>query len=243
MSNIVLFANVKSFLKENGVFFNADHPLRDDQVVRFSNHVVFEGGIGVLNGIEIPSMGMGSYSWSIIPSFVSVGRYCSIAGNLSFLGGRHPIEAVSSSSCLYDAEIGFGQWIRERYNARFPAVPNPQKHGIRIGNDVWIGEGVTIAQGVSIGHGAVVAARSVVTKDVAPYAIVGGNPAGLIRYRFSESVIQRLLASAWWDRNPQAIFGLDMSQPEAFLESLTHEIGPQEWRPPTFNSETLRAFA
>lgn len=74
-----------------------------------------------------------------------------------------------------------------------------------IGNDVWIGDGTFIKTGIGIGHGAVVGMGSVVTKDVAPYAIVAGNPATLIRYRFEPEVIQALLEMAWWNLDDHAL--------------------------------------
>jgi len=80
-----------------------------------------------------------------------------------------------------------------------------RKGQILIGNDVWIGNGVTILGGVRIGDGAVVAAGSVVVKDVPPYAVVGGNPAGIIRYRFEEEVIQKLQRIAWWNWSSEQI--------------------------------------
>ena len=75
----------------------------------------------------------------------------------------------------------------------------PQKGDVHIGNDVWIGYKATIMAGVSIGDGAIIAANSTVTKDVAPYAIVGGNPAAEIRRRFSDDMIHKLLEMKWWD--------------------------------------------
>lgn len=80
-----------------------------------------------------------------------------------------------------------------------------RKGQILIGNDVWIGNGVTILGGVRIGDGALVAAGSVVVKDVPPYAIVGGNPARIIRYRFGEDIIRKLQRIAWWDWNSEEI--------------------------------------
>lgn len=68
-----------------------------------------------------------------------------------------------------------------------------------IGNDVWMGYDTLIMPGVKIGHGAIIAARAVVTKEVPPYAIVGGNPAQIIRFRFDEKTIERLLKLSWWD--------------------------------------------
>jgi virginiamycin A acetyltransferase len=75
----------------------------------------------------------------------------------------------------------------------------PHKGDTRVGNDVWIGYGSTVMPGVTIGDGAIVGSCSVVTKDVPPYAIVGGNPAKVIRYRFDEVTIARLLELRWWD--------------------------------------------
>ena len=75
----------------------------------------------------------------------------------------------------------------------------PQKGNTLIGNDVWIGYGATIMPGVTIADGAIIATKSVVTKDVAPYAIVGGNPAKEIKKRFSEADIKKLLELQWWD--------------------------------------------
>lgn len=108
-----------------------------------------------------------------------VGSYCSIAPNVSFLlGGEHQLQSVSTYPFKV---IAFGQ-KREALN----------KGNIVIKDDVWIGYGAIICSGVTIGQGAVIAAGAVVTKDVEPYAIVGGNPAKLIRYRFDQSLRDKL---------------------------------------------------
>jgi acetyltransferase-like isoleucine patch superfamily enzyme len=119
---------------------------------------------------------------------LEISDYCSIASDVGiFLGGEHHPEWVST--------YPFGALWREH------ATPlQPRSRGnVVIGSDVWIGRNATIMSGVTVGHGAVIAAKSLIVKDVAPYAIVGGNPAKLIRYRFDEDTIARLLAIAWWD--------------------------------------------
>src|SRR6185312_6866720 len=77
-----------------------------------------------------------------------------------------------------------------------------------IGNDVWIGQDVSLNRGVTIGDGAVVAGFSVVTRDVPPYAIVGGNPAKIIKYRFPEETINALLESRWWDYEAKHVMAM-----------------------------------
>tara|TARA_Y100001951_G_scaffold103761_1_gene113389 strand:+ start:421 stop:804 length:384 start_codon:yes stop_codon:yes gene_type:complete len=91
----------------------------------------------------------------------------------------------------------------------------------RIGNDVWLGHSARVRSGVEIGHGAVVAMGSVVTRDVPPYAIVGGNPARVLRWRFSEEIIDRLLASKWWDLSDEELreSAVLFDDPEKFLSA------------------------
>ena len=115
-----------------------------------------------------------------------VGKYCSIAGDVTiFLGGEHRIDTVASYP-FYERE-GIG-------------APNAYSKGnVVIGSDVWIGEGVTILSGVTIGDGAVIGACALVAKDVPPYAVMVGNQARIARYRFSKQHIAELLKLKWWD--------------------------------------------
>jgi acetyltransferase-like isoleucine patch superfamily enzyme len=121
---------------------------------------------------------------------LTIGRFCSIADKVEILlGGNHRTDWVSTYPFGAFPEIwpGAGQDFHASRGA------------VVIGSDVWLGSGAMILSGVTIGHGAVVAAQAVVTRDVPPYAIVGGNPAKIIRKRFDDERIAALLETAWWD--------------------------------------------
>jgi len=127
--------------------------------------------------------------WEELES-ITIGSFCSIADDVViFAGGEHRLDWVTT----YPLRIAFGDPLAGRDG--HPATKGTTK----IGNDVWIGFGATILSGVTIGDGAVIGARSVVTKDVAPYSVVGGNPAKQLRFRFSDAQITKLLAIEWWN--------------------------------------------
>ncbi|MCI8481398.1 MAG: CatB-related O-acetyltransferase [Oscillibacter sp.] len=134
------------------------------------------------------------YHYPINHERLTIGKFCSIACGAKFLfnSANHALGSLST----YPFPIFFEEW-------GLPVEDIPRawdnKGDIVIGNDVWIGYEAVILAGVTVGDGAVVGTRAVVTKDVPPYTIVGGVPAKPIRKRFSEAVIDRLLALQWWD--------------------------------------------
>jgi virginiamycin A acetyltransferase len=131
------------------------------------------------------------YHFDFIGDRLIIGRFCSIAAEVKFImnGGNHPTTWLTT----YPLPIFENGWAL----ATPPAWPH--KGDTTIGNDVWIGHGAVIMPGITIGDGAIIATASVVTKDVPPYAIVGGNPATVLRFRFDEATIARLLALRWWE--------------------------------------------
>jgi acetyltransferase-like isoleucine patch superfamily enzyme len=121
-----------------------------------------------------------------------IGKFCSIAGGvIIFLGGNHRTDWITT--------YPFSILSMDFPNARLIKGHPSSKGDVVIGNDVWIGYGATIMSGITIGDGAVIAAHAVVTKSVEPYAIVGGNPAKLIKKRFDDEIIRELLQISWWN--------------------------------------------
>lgn len=153
------------------------------------------------------------YHFDFIGDRLVIGKFCSIAHGATFImnGGNHRTDWFTN----YPFPIFGHGWEG--------AMPEawPHKGDTRIGNDVWIGHGAAFMPGVHVGDGAIVASKAVVTKDVPPYSVVGGNPARVIRYRFDEATVDALLEVRWWDwdieritRNLGAICGarLDLLQ-------------------------------
>lgn len=126
-----------------------------------------------------------------------IGSFTSIANGVVIGGGRHPMEWVGMSPVFYEG--------RDSVAAKFSKHSREPPRRVVIGHDVWIGHSAILLPGVSVGDGAVVGAGSVVTKVVPPYAIVGGNPARHIRYRFSDEIIRRLLVMQWWSMDERRL--------------------------------------
>jgi virginiamycin A acetyltransferase len=153
-----------------------------------------------------------AYHYDFIGDRLVIGRFCALAANVRFImnGANHAMSGIST----YPFNI-FGHGWEEGFDPQSWA--KELRGDTVVGNDVWIGYDATVLPGVTIGDGAVIAAKSVVSGDVPPYAIVAGNPGRLIRRRFDEATIARLLAVSWWDwpvdritRNLGAIRGGDV---------------------------------
>ncbi len=132
------------------------------------------------------------YHFDFVGDQLIIGKFCMIASGVTFImnGANHLSRSISS----YPFAIFGHAWADAMEGKSYPS-----KGDTVVGNDVWIGFDATIMPGVQIGDGAIIASKAVVTKDVAPYSIVGGNPAELIRKRFPAEEIDQLLALKWWD--------------------------------------------
>jgi acetyltransferase-like isoleucine patch superfamily enzyme len=122
--------------------------------------------------------------------FTTIGRYCSIAMTATAMNRNHPLGYKSTHAFFFNPKLKYCELDEISYT---PLV---------IGSDVWIGHSAIIHPNVkSIGHGAVIGAGAVINKDIPPYAVVVGNPARIVRYRFSPEVIEELLSGCWWDKD------------------------------------------
>jgi acetyltransferase-like isoleucine patch superfamily enzyme len=159
---------------------------------------IIEADVHVLEGCTINNSTIRRYSYvgkrSIVQNAV-VGTFCSIANDV-FIGlGTHPIDYFTTSPLLYRVNNTFKIKLIER------DLDFEEYRQIIIHDDVWIGSRAIILDGVTIGQGAIIAANTVVTKDVPPYAIVGGTPGKILKYRFDQAKINRLLESQWTSKD------------------------------------------
>lgn len=166
-------------------------------------------------------LGYGSYLGANCDISAVIGRYCSVSANVHTVLGRHPTERfVSTHPAFFStkAQAGFTFATQDLFQESIFA--DDERHCVCIGNDVWIGYGAVLLSGIHIGDGAVIAAGAVVTKDVEPFAVVGGVPARELRKRFDSETAEQLEKIAWWDWSIDRIRtnASDFSDVEAFLK-------------------------
>ncbi len=162
----------------------------------------FEGMNRLGDGTRFLNSSMGYASYISDHSFVKnavIGRYTCIANEVMTVAGNHPVSFASVHPAFYSV-TQVPSYVKQSKFEEFKYINSEKKISVKIGNDVWIGARAMILEGVTIGDGVVVAAGAIVTRDIPPYAIVGGVPAKIIRYRFDEKTIQELLQMKWWEK-------------------------------------------
>lgn len=159
----------------------------------------------------------GCFDYGAMDRYTTIGRYCSIARPVRVLNHNHPLVFKSTHAFFFNASFGHCGKDRTQYTP------------LSIGNDVWVGTNALILPHVKrIGDGAVIAAGAVVHNDVSPYAVVVGNPARTVRFRFPREVIEELLQSRWWDKPIEALAMDDFCgpyQPKLVPEEFVDVLG------------------
>lgn len=219
---IILTTDALKWLEENNISLHNRFGSRliVGNKISFIDDLEVEPYVGFHAGNTFCKMGYMSYSNSPVPQNISLERYCSLAWGLTFPSWNHPIHPISTSVFTHDpsTDLVVRALRAADTNKLNNLVPCPQKPPVKIENDVWIGQDSTILPGLVVGNGSIIAANSVVTRDVEPYAIVGGNPAKIIRFRFSVRVIEGLQRTEWWKYNFTDFNHLSISEPEKFID-------------------------
>jgi len=166
----------------------------------------FEGYNAAYRNVKLNDtyIGLGTYiANNSVLRRTNIGRFCAIGENVRTGLGLHPVhDFVSIHPAFFSLgkQAGF-TFVKEQLFEEHKYVDDQKSYFVKIGSDVWIGNNVMIMDGITVGDGAVIAAGSIVTKNIEPFAIVGGIPAKHIKYRFEEKDRQLLLSNPWWENS------------------------------------------
>lgn len=214
--------NPSKFIDKLEKFIFNEKNIIKGPLVKLAASATLEAPVSIYGNTSIgKNVKIGAFSYinggtTIFPK-VEIGRYCSFGKQLEIGAGNYPMDWLSSSSFQYGMKVHF-----PNYNYECKQIIRKSKVELKtiIGNDVWIGSSAIIRRGVKIGHGAVIGAGAVVVKDVPPYAIVGGVPAKVLKYRFSEKIISDLLDLEWWTLMPKDMNDVQFDHIEKAIEQL-----------------------
>ncbi|WP_273729205.1 hypothetical protein [Brucella gallinifaecis] len=219
---------VEDFFVQNNIFlknaFKIKNIFKYGERITLNKQVIVEPYAAMAGKSGFTSSGAFSYTHSSFGGNAMIGRYCSIAPSCRLMGKEHPLTRISTHP--FTCRDYYNKWVSQNFDVALKTekYTATDRGKLIVQHDAWIGGGVLLRPGITIGYGAVVAAGSVVVKDIPPFAIVGGNPARLIRYRFDEDTIQRIMDVAWWQFHVKDFAELDMSDVHIFLDQLEKRI-------------------
>lgn len=224
MPTITILQEHVDFLQEKRIFL---HPSEryNKTWLRIGNAyntdkqpALMESYSGQFGGGAFSSLGAFSYSNSDLGKNAYIGRYCAIASNISIMHSDHPVGWIGMCGFDYSLAAPYGAFARDN-GTEFDTLPfQVRDESLIVEDGAWIGDGALLASPLKIGQGSVIAARSIVTKDVPPYAIVAGSPATVRKLRFAEKTVERLIASDWAKYSFLNFQGMDRTDPERFLD-------------------------
>ena len=195
-----------------------------------------EAPVRILGGSCLDIKEMGAFCFinlgSMIRRVVKMGRFVMIGPEVFIGGNPHSVKSLSAHLMFRgkcdDWFKSFTEFYEDTENAKKIYLSQEEelarKSNIVIGNDVWIGARAIITGGVTIGDGAIIGTGAIVTKDVEPYTIVGGSPARVIRKRFNDDIIERLMRVQWWDYGPDILKGIDITEVDSGIDELEARV-------------------
>lgn len=200
-----------------------------NDLIIFPENAKLGVGIGFYSGNNLRSIGHFSFSHSPLSDDIEIGNYCSVAEEVSVFGFEHPTKIFTTSPITYDTHIPI---FKSFDRSKFKSMERPKMQSVKIGHDVWLGRRALLKSGINIGNGAVVGAGAIVTHDVPPYAVVAGNPARIIKYRFTQKIIERLEGSKWYNYAPNIFNDLDLKDLSSVLDAIEDRITFENLLPP-----------
>lgn len=223
------------FLEKNRIFLNGAGDFKDAWLKIGQQHKTTKSLVEPYSasycGPTFSSTGAFTYTKSVFNPSVKIGRYCAIAAKVTIMPADHPMDRLSTCGFDYSNAPIFSYFEIDN-GCNFDKTNPKQRQNLPvIENDVWIAHEVLIKRGIKIGTGAVIGARSIVTKDVPPYAIVAGAPATIKRLRFDEKTIERLLLSKWWEYAFTDFKGLNTLAPNQFLDQFEDLVQKEKIKP------------
>ncbi len=258
--------DVLDFLEHKNIVLLNSNSMKD-RSLKLGDELKFDSSLQVhpyaafqYGGSILFNMGAFSYSRSCLGGDdgrsnvqnVEIGRYCSIADEVRIFQADHDIANFTTSTYIYNMPSfrREGRMVKDRAKVtKRELKPAPIKDTesavVHIGHDVWIGSHVALRPGITIGHGACIATGAIVVKDVPPYAIVGGVPAKVIKYRFDEATVEKLLALAWWQYDFLG-FRVQADAPmDVFIATVSEQVANGEltpWETTPVTAKDLLAF-